>query len=169
VAKVVLVAGVQGRRNDPFAGAAPLLDGLEGDADPGGAAFDRVDEMCADGPVVLCADDAHNLDGATLTLLRRLVWASRDLPLAVLINTRPFPSRAPLAQLIGQAQVRLWPSPMSPMTVERVTRERMGRWPGPLCGVSSGWPRATRSSSPIRRVVCVRAADFPVAFRHVRS
>jgi hypothetical protein len=38
-----------------------------------------VDELCADGPVVLCADGAHNLDRATLTLLRRLVWASRDL------------------------------------------------------------------------------------------
>ena len=39
--------------------------------------------------MVLAADDAHNLDAATLTLLRRLVWASRSLPLAVLITARP--------------------------------------------------------------------------------
>jgi DNA-binding CsgD family transcriptional regulator len=131
-AKVVSVAGEQGRRNDPFAGAAPLLEGLPRGADPGAAAFDRVDELCADGPVVLCADDAHNLDGATLTLLRRLVWASRDLPLAVLITTRPYPSREPLTQLVEQAQVRLRLSSMGPMMVERMTFERTGRWPGPL-------------------------------------
>ncbi len=143
-AKVISVAGEQGRRNDPFAGAAPLLAGLPGGGDPAEAAFDRVDELCADGPVVLCADDAHNLDGATLTLLRRLVWASRDLPLALLVNTRPYPSREPLARLIEQAQVRLWLSPMGPMMVERLTHERTGRWPGPLLrrvlGLAAGNP-----------------------------
>ena len=143
-AKVIAVAGEQGRRNDPFAAAAALLEGLPGGADPGEAAFDRVDELCADGPVVLCADDAHNLDGATLTLLRRLVWASRDLPLAVLANARPYPSREPLTQLIEQAQVRLWLSPMDPMMVERMTFERTGRWPGPqlrrILGLAAGNP-----------------------------
>ena len=130
-AKVVSLAGEQGRRNDPFAGAAPLLGNRPTGADPGEAAFDRVDELCADGPVVLWADDAHNLDGATLALLRRLVWASRNLPLAVLISTRPFPSRELLRRLLEQAQVRLWLSPMGPMMVERMTFERTGRWPGP--------------------------------------
>ena len=76
-AKVLIVAGEQGRRNAPFAGAGQLTGELPGGGDPAEAAFDRVDELCADGPVVLCADDAHNLDAATLTLLRRLVWASR--------------------------------------------------------------------------------------------
>ncbi len=131
-AKVIWVTGEHGRRNDPFAAAAPLLAGLPAGADPADAAFDRVDELCADRPVVLCADDAHNLDAATLTLLRRLVWASRDLPLAVLISTRPQPSREPLTMLIEQAQVRLWLSPMGPMMVERLAHERTGRWPGPV-------------------------------------
>ena len=99
---------------------------------PGEAAFDRVDELCAGGPVVLCVDDAHNLDAATLTLIRRLVWASRSLPLAVLITTRPDPSREPLMMLIGQAKVRLWLPPMGPMMVERLVHDRTGRWPGPL-------------------------------------
>jgi DNA-binding CsgD family transcriptional regulator len=131
-AKVLIVAGEQGRRNAPFAGAGQLADDMPGSGDPGEAAFDRVDELCADGPVVLCADDAHNLDAATLTLIRRLVWASRSLPLAVLVNTRPYPSREPLAMLIGQAQVRLRLPPMGPMMVERLVYDRTGRWPGPL-------------------------------------
>ena len=85
-AKVLHVAGEQGRRNDPFAVAGQLLADLPTGGDPGEAAFDRVDELCADGPVVLCADDAHYLDAASLTLLRRLAWASQSLPLALLIS-----------------------------------------------------------------------------------
>jgi hypothetical protein len=47
----------------PVRRAAPLLAGLPGSEDSADAAFDRVDELCADGPVVLYADGAHNLDG----------------------------------------------------------------------------------------------------------
>jgi predicted ATPase len=106
-AKILRVVGEQGRRKDPFAGAGQLLDGAPAAGDPGDAAFDRVDELCAYGPVVLWIDDAHNLDAATLTLLRRLVWASRSLPLALLVSTRPYPSREQLAMLIRQPQIRL--------------------------------------------------------------
>ena len=143
-AKVLIVAGEQGRRNAPFAGTGQLAGDMPGGGDPGQAAFDRVDELCADSPVVLCADDAHNLDAATLTLIRRLVWASRSLPLAVLVNTRPYPSREPLTMLIGQAQVRLRLPPMGPMMVERLVYDRTGRWPGPLLrrilGLAAGNP-----------------------------
>ncbi len=131
-AKVILLAGEQGRRNDPFAGAGPLLADMPSGEDPGEAAFDRVDQLCTDGPVVLYVDDAHNLDAATLTLIRRLVWASRSLPLAVLVTTRSDPSREPLTMLISQVKVRLWLPPMGPMMVERLVHNRTGRWPGPL-------------------------------------
>jgi len=117
---------------------------MPGSGDQGEAAFDRVDKLCADGPVVLCADDAHNLDAATLTLIRRLVWASRSLPLAVLVNTRPYPSRAPMTMLIQHAKVRLWLPPMGPMMVERLVHDRTGRWPGPalrrILGMAAGNP-----------------------------
>jgi predicted ATPase len=83
-ATVLRVAGEQGRRNDPFTLAGQLLGAVPPGPDPGDAAFDHVDELCASGPVVLCADDAHHLDAASLTVLRRLIWASRSLPLAVL-------------------------------------------------------------------------------------
>jgi predicted ATPase len=137
-AKILRGAGEPGRRNDPFAALGPLAGDLPRHGDLGDAAFDRVDELCADGPVVLCADDAHTLDGATLALIRRLVWASRSLPLAVLVNTRPDPSREPLAMLIRQAKVRLWLAPMGPMMVERLVHDRTGRWPGPLLRRSLG-------------------------------
>jgi DNA-binding CsgD family transcriptional regulator len=143
-AKVLRLAGEPGRRNDPFALAGPLLDGTPSRGEPGDAAFDRVDELCADGPVVLCVDDAHHLDAASLTLLRRLVWASRSLPLGVLVTTRPGPSREQLTAVVRQAQVRLWLSPMGPMMVERLVHDRTGRWPGPLLrrvlGLAAGNP-----------------------------
>jgi DNA-binding CsgD family transcriptional regulator len=138
------VAGEPGRRHDPFAGARPLLGDRPLNGDPGDAAFDRVDELCADAPVVLCADDAHNLDAATLTLLRRLVWASQSLPLAVLITTRPYPAREPLTMLIQQAGVRHRLPPMGPMMIERLVYDQTGRWPGPLLrrvlGLAAGNP-----------------------------
>jgi DNA-binding CsgD family transcriptional regulator len=143
-AKVLMVAGAPGRRNDPFGGAGPLAGEVPGSGDPGDAMFDRVDELCSGGPVVLCAEDAHHLDAATLTLLRRLVWASRSLPLAVLVTTRPAPVREPLRMLTGQAQVRLRLPPMGPLMVERLVFDRTGRWPGPVLrrvlGLAAGNP-----------------------------
>jgi len=129
-AKVLRLAGEPGRRNDPFAAAGPLLTGMPVGGNPGAAALDRVDELCGSGPVLLWADDAHNLDGATLTVLRRLVWASRSLPLAVLVTTRPYPSRGQLAMLVEHTRVRLWLPPMGSMMVERLVHDRTGRWPG---------------------------------------
>jgi hypothetical protein len=94
--------------------------------------------------VVLCVDDAHYLDGASLTLLRRLVWASQSLPLCVVVTTRPGPSREQLTALVRQAQVRLWLPPMGPMMIERLVFDRTGRWPGPLLrrilGLAAGNP-----------------------------
>src|SRR5580700_10777293 len=143
-AKVVRVAGQPGRRNDPFTIANQLLGDLAPGTDPADAAFDHVDELCADGPVVLSADDAHHLDAATLTLLRRLVWASRSLPLAVLVTTRPYPEREPVAMLVQQADVRLRLPPLGALMVERLVYDRTGRWPGPqlrrILGLAAGNP-----------------------------
>ena len=130
-AKILRVAGDYRRRNDPFSGLGELLRDVPDGEDPGDAAFARVDELCAVGPVVVCADDAHHLDAASLTLLRRLVWASRSLPLALLVSTRPFPVREPLTMLVRQAQVRLRLPPMDRMMIERLVFDRTGRWPGP--------------------------------------
>jgi DNA-binding CsgD family transcriptional regulator len=143
-AKALCGAGTRGRRNDPFAIVGQLLGGTPPPGDPASAAFDHVDQLCDDGPVVLWVDDAHNLDAGSLTLLRRLVWASRNLPLAVLVTTRPSPSREQLTTLLRQARTRLVLPPMGPMLVERMVFERTGRWPGPLLrrilGLAAGNP-----------------------------
>ena len=153
-ATILRMTGEPGRRHDPFAGAGPLLGDTPGSGDLGDAAFDRVDELCAEGPVVLCADDAHNLDAATLTLLRRLVWASRSLPLAVLVTARPYPAREPLTMLVQQVGVRLRLPPMGPMMVERLVYDRTGRWAGPqlrrALGPAAGNPLFV-AGSPSRR------------------
>ena len=143
-AEVLQAAGARGRRNDPFAIAGQLLEGTSPGVEPGDAAFDRIDELCANGPVVLCVDDAHHLDAASLTLVRRLIWASRSLPLAVLVTMRPSPSREQLTTLVQQAQIRLRLPPMGPMMVERLVFDRTGRWPGPalrrILGLAAGNP-----------------------------
>ena len=131
-ARILCVAGEEGRPNDPFAGAGPLLGDMPGEGDPGEVTFDWVDELCADVPVVLYADDAHSLDVATLTLIRRLVWSSRRLPLAVLVTTRSYPAREPVITLIRDAAARLWLPPMGPMMVDRMVYDQTGRWPGLL-------------------------------------
>jgi DNA-binding CsgD family transcriptional regulator len=130
-ARVIYLTAEQGRRHDPLAAAGALVTDNPDPAAAADSAFDRVDELCASGPVVLWADDAQFLDAATLSLLRRLVWASRSLPLVVLITTRPAPSREPLAMLISQVQTRLVLPPMGRMMVERLVFDRTGRWPGP--------------------------------------
>jgi DNA-binding CsgD family transcriptional regulator len=134
-AREIFLTAEPGRRHEPHAplAAAGILPADDPDpADAADAAFDRVDELCAAGPVVLWADDAQFLDAATLTLLRRLVWASRSLPLVVLITTRPAPSRESVAMLIREAQARLVLPPMGRMMMERLVFDRTGRWPGPV-------------------------------------
>lgn len=135
-AKILRVAGQHGRRNDPFFVAYQLLGDLTPSSDVADAAFDHIDQLCADGPVVLCADDAHYLDAASLTLLRRLIWASQSLPLAVLILTRSGQDRESLTTLTRQARVRLWLPPMGGLRVERLVFDQTRRWPGPvLCRI----------------------------------
>jgi DNA-binding NarL/FixJ family response regulator len=131
-AKVLTVTGAAGRRSEPFGVAAQILGSASSAANPGEAAFDRIDELCAEGPVVLWADDAHHLDAASLGLLRRLVWASRSLPLAILIGTRPQVSREQLTVLTEDADLLLRLPPMGPMMAERLVFDETGRWPGPL-------------------------------------
>ncbi len=134
-ARKIFLAAEPGRRHEPYAPLAASGILAVGELDPAAAAdaaFDRVDELCAAGPVVLGVDDAQFLDGATLTLLRRLVWASRSLPLVVLITTRPYPARESLTMLTGQVQTRLVLPPMGRMMVERLVFDRTGRWPGPV-------------------------------------
>jgi hypothetical protein len=46
-------------------------------------AFAQVGAWCQSVPVLLCIDDAHRLDTASIGLPRRLAWARRSTPSAV--------------------------------------------------------------------------------------
>ena len=141
---VLRAKGDQRRRNDPFAAIAHLTGTPPTGRDPSDVAFDRVDELCSAGPVVVWLDDAHHADAGSLTVLRRLVWASRNLPLVVLITARPLPVREQVDMLVRQVQHRLRLPPMDKMSVERMVFDRAGRWPGvrlrQLIGSAAGNP-----------------------------
>ena len=115
--------------------AAQLLGGPPEGPHPGDCVSAQVDAWCRAGPVLLCIDDAHRLDTASIHLLRRLAWAGRDLPLALVIGLRPFPVRSVLEPLRRSALGSVLP-PMGPADVEELVRERLGAWPSAdLAGV----------------------------------
>lgn len=130
-AAVVRAVGDYRRRNEPFAVLTQLSGPAPVGEDPAEVAFDRIDELCAAGPLVVWVDDAHNADAASLAGLRRLVWASRSLPLAVLLSARPHPVPEQLALLLRQITHTVELPPMDRLMVEGLVHDRLGAWPGP--------------------------------------
>ncbi len=119
------------RRNEPFAVLSQLTGPVPPGEDPADVVFDRIDERCAVDPVVVWVDDAHYADAASLAGLRRLVWASRSLPLSVVLSARPYPLPEQLDLLMRQVATILDLPPMDRMMTERLVFDRIGRWPGP--------------------------------------
>ncbi|WP_395728275.1 LuxR C-terminal-related transcriptional regulator [Nakamurella sp.] len=130
-AAALRAVGDHRRRNEPFAVLGQLSGPVPVGEDPAEIAFDRIDELCAAGPLVVWVDDAHHADAASLAGLRRLVWASRSLPLTVVLSARPFPTPDQLQLLLRQVQVTVELPPMDRMMTERLVHDRLGRWPGP--------------------------------------
>lgn len=100
-------------------------------ADPAEIALERVDARCALGPVVCWVDDAHQADAASLRVLRRLVWAARDLPLMMLISARSYPRSEGVELLTGQVRCRVTLPAMDTVMVGGLVRRLTGRAPGP--------------------------------------
>ncbi|WP_371793405.1 LuxR C-terminal-related transcriptional regulator [Streptomyces sp. NBC_01471] len=90
----------------------------------------RLDALCATAPLVLVIDDAHEADAASLAVLNRMVAASRDLPLALLVGRRPSPEREYLKRLLSSPIVRetVLP-PLDERDVDALVHEHTGRWP----------------------------------------
>ncbi|MBC3840608.1 hypothetical protein GXW82_11080 [Streptacidiphilus sp. 4-A2] len=94
--------------------------------------LDRLDAMCASGPLVLAADDAHLADAASLAVLDLIAAAARDLPLALLVTRRPLPEREHLTRLLRRSDVREVALPeMDAIDLDALVHDRTGRWPGP--------------------------------------
>jgi len=130
-AAALRAVGDHRRRNEPFAVLGQLTGPVAVGEDPAEVTFDRIDERCAAGPLVVWVDDAHHADAASLAGLRRLVWASRSLPLTVVLSARPYPAPDQLELLLRQVQVTVELPPMDRMMTERLVFDRFGRWPGP--------------------------------------
>ncbi len=130
-ATVLSARGEDRRRRVSFAVIRDLFGPLGGAVDPAEAAFELVDSRCAAGPVVCWVDDAHHLDAASIGVLRRLVWAARDLPLVVLVSARSYPRREPLDVLANQVRTRIRLPVMDHDMVDSVVRTITGRSPGP--------------------------------------
>ena len=146
--RVHRVAADEMSRRQPFGLVSSLL-GLESfyppRADTSDLVLEAVESLCADGPVVLCADDVHHADADSLALLARLVGVTRDLPLSLLLARRALPAREGLTALAARPGVRAVEAVgLDAGGLERLVRERLGAPPGPqlreLLALTSGNP-----------------------------
>jgi DNA-binding CsgD family transcriptional regulator len=94
-----------------------------------------VDQMCADGPLVVVAEDLQWADEASLLVWERLARAAQQLPLLVAGSCRPAadgPDVAGLARrvkLLGGVVAELQPLPAD--DVAALAAGLLGGWPGP--------------------------------------
>src|SRR5216683_2884946 len=111
-----------------------------GAVDPVLAASERilelVDRLCAEGPVVLVADDLQWADEPSLLVWNRLARAVDQIPLLLVGTSRPLPYRAVAAALWELVRERggqaLELGPLSDADVQRVAARIAGAVPGPL-------------------------------------
>ena len=95
-------------RRQPF-GLIGALVGLVPEYPPlpdlGDRVLTAVEEMCAAGPLALGAEDLHHADGDSLRVLAQLVDATHDLPLTLVLATRPLPVRDQLVAIGARPDV----------------------------------------------------------------
>jgi DNA-binding CsgD family transcriptional regulator len=171
--------GIEARSSDPRrAGIADLLRGrppgtgepaaLVPGGDPMSAVVERVlaivDQLCADAPLVLVADDLQWADDASLAAWQRLSRTVGQLPLLLVGACRPVPHRAELDTLramAGAGLIRLGPLP-APAVLD-VVAGLAGATPGPRLRALS--TQAAGNPLYLRELVdaLVRAAAITVA------
>ncbi|MBB5958254.1 DNA-binding SARP family transcriptional activator [Saccharothrix tamanrassetensis] len=107
--------------------------------DPTAPAVDRlvalVEQLCADGPLVLALDDLQWADDDSVELWRRLAASTRRLPLLLVGVARPVPRRAGVARLRREAEsgggVVLDLAPLTEVAVAGIVASLVGGEPGP--------------------------------------
>ncbi|MBN9111679.1 MAG: AAA family ATPase [Pseudonocardia sp.] len=139
-------------RSRPFGLISGLL-GIEAVYPPRPDTADRMveaaEKLCAEGPVLLCADDLHQADSDSLDLLGWLSDMTRDLPLSLLLTRRPLPTRESLTVLAARPDVHVVElAGLAPDELDALVAARFGAAPGPsvqgLLAMTGGNPFHTR-------------------------
>lgn len=108
VRRAFRVTADESARRRPF-GLIAALAGLVPEYPPRPDLGDRVlaavEELCAHGPLVLCAEDLHHADGDSLRVLSQLVDATSDLTLTLILVRRPLPTRDQLTAIAVRPDV----------------------------------------------------------------
>ncbi len=98
--------------------------------------LDVIEERAIRRPVLICVEDLHWADPATLLFIRATVRRLEGLPLAIVGTYRPFEGSSALSQLIdrgvaeGHRLIQL--GPLTDDDVELLVRDAVDRDPGPL-------------------------------------
>ena len=110
--------------------------------------------LAAAQPLLLAVDDAHWADTGSLRFLHFLARRISELPVALVVATRPFVESAEsapiLGALLGLTEAPLRPAPLGETAVAELIRERFGEEPKHdfVTACISARRTGTRSSSP---------------------
>lgn len=153
----------------------------------------QVEQGAAATPMLVVVEDLHWADPATLRVLPTLARVARQLPLALIATTRPFPRPAglgkALADLAAAGAHTLAIPPLNPADAGRLAAEAAGRdlaaaWVATAAGnpllvlelarsqaeVSDRAPEPERPSdvaATVRRAVVARLGDLPAPTREI--
>ncbi|WP_433260207.1 BTAD domain-containing putative transcriptional regulator [Actinosynnema sp. CS-041913] len=139
--------GVDARSADPrraevaqaLRGRRAAGESIYAGGDPTALAIDRlvmlVEQLCADGPLVLALDDLQWADEDSIELWHRLAVGARRWPLLLIGAARPVPHRAGVARLRRDVEygggVVFDLTPLTDRAVAGIVAARVGGEPGP--------------------------------------
>lgn len=99
------------------------------------AALELINEWSVENPLAIVLDDAHWADTASLLVLRRIAEHTPELPVFVIMATRPLPTYEELPALFGQFDAigaqRLALEPLSDSDVSQLVANLAGSPAGP--------------------------------------
>ncbi|WP_433710564.1 helix-turn-helix transcriptional regulator [Nocardia sp. CA-084685] len=99
------------------------------------AILDQIDTWCASGPVALIIDDVHWADRQSLAVLNRLCGVVGDVPLLLVLATRPLPRNTGLVALTAELLERRAPTirlgALPEPAAAELVRHMVGAAPGP--------------------------------------
>ncbi|MDN5931171.1 MAG: AAA family ATPase, partial [Pseudonocardia sp.] len=132
-ARVEVATLLHGTGGTSGPGSTPPAMGLEFRV--GEALLGLVERLCARGPVLVVLEDLHWGDPATLSWLARFGRGCAQLPLLVLVSTRPLPPGSDVGRVLdGLAErgaVRLGLGPLGGADIPALAAAVVGSPPGP--------------------------------------